>query len=350
MPENSRLVRPPGEGPRSLLVDDPAFDQHRPLAYHPERPERLRAARSAVGRTLATWVPVPVREARADELIRVHDEAFVEHLESLRGTEGNLDADTYYGVDSVRAARRAAGGVLAMVEAMIAGPVRMGAALPRPPGHHALPDRAMGFCLLNNVAVAAAHARALGVDRVAIVDFDVHHGNGTQEIFYEDPSVLYASLHQHPFYPGTGAAQEIGGGDARGATVNVPLTSGGGDDVYRAAFERVILPVLEQFRPGLILVSAGFDASARDPLAEMTLSAQGFGYMAQELAKMAARWAEGRLGLVLEGGYDLVALEEGLNAALKGALGLGRFEPEQDLDHPDVALAAREAARSWKVA
>ncbi|HEX7602027.1 MAG TPA: histone deacetylase [Polyangiaceae bacterium] len=350
MPENSRIPRPPSEGPRSLLVDDPAFDQHRPRAYHPERPERLRAARSAIARTPATWVPVPVREARTEELLRVHDEAFVNHLESLRGTEGNLDPDTYYGVDSVRAARRAAGGVLAMVEAMIDGPVRTGVALPRPPGHHARPDRAMGFCLLNNVAVAAAHARAMGVERVAIVDFDVHHGNGTQEMFYADPAVLYASLHQFPFYPGTGPAEEIGGGEGRGATVNVPLGSGGGDDVYRAAFERVILPVLEQFRPGLVLVSAGFDASARDPLAEMTLSGQAFGYMAQELAKVAARSAEGRLGLVLEGGYDLVALEEGLGAALSGALGFARFDPERDADHPDVARAAREAARSWKVA
>jgi len=190
----------------------------------------------------------------------------------------------------------------------------------------------------------------LGVERVAIVDFDVHHGNGTQEMFYEDPTVLYASLHQFPFYPGTGPAEEIGAGDGRGATVNVPLGSGGGDDVYRAAFERVILPVLEQFRPGLVLVSAGFDAAARDPLAEMTLSAEAFGYMAQELAKVADSHAGGRLGLVLEGGYDLVALEEGLGAALAGALGLAHFDPDRDPDQADVARAAHEAARSWKVA
>lgn len=309
----------------------------------------MRAARSAIARTPATWVPVTVREARDEELLRVHDEAFIEQLESLRGSEGNLDPDTYYGVDSVRAARRAAGGVLAMVEAMIKGPVPSGVAVPRPPGHHARPDRAMGFCLLNNVAVAAAHARAMGVERVAIVDFDVHHGNGTQEMFYEDPTVLYTSLHQFPFYPGTGAVDEIGEGEGRGATVNVPLSSGGGDEVYRAAFERVVLPVLEQFRPGLVLVSAGFDASARDPLAEMTLSGPAFGYMAQALAKVAASSAQGRLGLVLEGGYDLVALEEGLGAALAGALGLARFDPARDVDHPDVALAARTAARSWKV-
>ncbi|CAN5557598.1 hypothetical protein BH09MYX1_BH09MYX1_14180 [soil metagenome] len=251
------------------------------------------------------------------------------------------------------AAKLAAGSTAAMVERILAATTddeRRGVALPRPPGHHALPERAMGFCLLNNVAVAAAHARALGAPRVAIVDFDVHHGNGTQEMFYRDPSVLYVSLHQFPFYPGTGSAEEIGEGDARGTTVNVPLGAGSGDSEYHAAFDRVVLPVLEQFAPTLVLVSAGFDAAARDPLAEMRLSPAAFGYMTQELRRLADKTAEGRLGLVLEGGYDLVALEEGLRAALQGAFALERFSLDSNPDHADVERAVHETARSWKVA
>lgn len=336
-----------------LLVDDPAFDRHAPRAYHPERPERLRAVRHAIAGVPASWQKVPPREATADELARVHHPRFVERLEALRGREGNLDPDTYFGVDSVAAAKLAAGATLAMVERLLqasAPDERQGVALPRPPGHHALPDRAMGFCLLNSIAVAAAHARALGAPRVAIVDYDVHHGNGTQEIFYRDPNVLYVSLHQFPFYPGTGTAEETGAGDGVGATVNVPLGAGAGDAEYRAAFERVVLPVLEQFAPSVVLVSAGFDAAARDPLAEMTLSPTAFGYMTQELRRIADATAGGRLGLVLEGGYDLVALEEGLGAAVKGALGLEKFATGTNPDHADVERAVHETARAWKVA
>jgi acetoin utilization deacetylase AcuC-like enzyme len=337
-----------------LLVDDPAFDRHVPRAYHPERPERLRAVRRAVAAielgAAGPWQKVPPREATATELARVHEPRFVERLEGLRGREGNLDPDTYFGPESVTAAKLAAGSTLVMVEQLLQGKETLGLALPRPPGHHALPDRAMGFCLLNNVAVAAAHARALGAPRVAIVDFDVHHGNGTQEMFYRDPSVLYVSLHQFPFYPGTGTAEETGAGEGVGATVNVPLGAGSGDAEYRAAFERIVLPVLEQFAPSLVLVSAGFDAAARDPLAEMRLSPAAFGYMTQELRGVAARSAGGRLGLVLEGGYDLVALEEGLGAALRGALGLETFTTATNPDHADVERAARETARAWKVA
>ena len=300
----------------SLLVDDAVFDQHEPLGYHPERPERLAAGRAAVAKAHAAFIHAEAREATVEELERVHDARFVAALEGLRGKKGMLDPDTYVSERSVDAAKRAAGGSIAMVDGMLRGDAKTGVALLRPPGHHARPSGAMGFCLINNVAVAAAHARAHGVKRIAIVDFDVHHGNGTQEMFYASPEVLYVSLHQFPFYPGTGAAEEVGEGDGTGYTVNVPLMAGGGDGVYRAAFDRIVSPVLEQYAPDLVLVSAGFDAAARDPLAEMALSANGYGYMTRALASQAQKSAGGRIALLLEGGYDLVALESGLSESM----------------------------------
>ncbi len=204
----------------------------------------------------------------------------------------------------------------------------------------------MGFCLLNNVAVAAAHARSRGLERVAVVDWDVHHGNGTQEMFWRDPHVLYVSAHQFPFYPGTGDTDEVGDGGGKGFTVNVPLAAGGGDGVYASAFERVVLPVVESYAPDLVLVSAGFDASARDPLAQMELSPNAFGWMARELARQAARSARGRMALVLEGGYDLVALEAGLGGAIDGMLA-GRADPIAPSDDEGVTRAASWAKKAW---
>jgi acetoin utilization deacetylase AcuC-like enzyme len=322
------------------------------VGHHPERPERLVAAREGIARRRAAGVEfahVPSRMATDDELARVHDRRFVEALSKLRGETGYLDPDTYVSGESVEIARRAAGSLVAMVDAMIDGTVPKGVALLRPPGHHARPARAMGFCLLNNVAVAAAHARDRGLERVAVVDWDVHHGNGTQEIFWSDPHVLYVSTHQYPFYPGTGAVDEAGRGDGEGYTVNVPLAAGGGDAVYASAFERVVLPVVESFAPELLLVSAGFDASARDPLAQMELSSDAFGWMARALARLADRSARGRMALVLEGGYDLVALEAGLGAAIDGMLS-GRAADIQGAPDDDrgVALAAAQAGRVWK--
>jgi acetoin utilization deacetylase AcuC-like enzyme len=336
-----------GHSSRALLVDDPRFDAHRPSGHHPERPERLAAARAAVASVPIAWERVPCGEATLEQLVRVHDERFVEALSAERGGRGFLDADTYVSEGSVDAAFRAAGGAVALVDALVDGPIHQGVALLRPPGHHARPARAMGFCLLNNVAVAAAHARARGVGRVAIVDFDVHHGNGTQEMFWSDPSVLYVSTHQFPFYPGTGAADEVGEGDGTGYTVNVPLRAGGGDAEYRAAFERIVEPVLAEFAPELVLVSAGFDAAARDPLAEMRVSADAFAYMGSALARQAAASAGGRIALVLEGGYDLPSLEQGLVRAMEGAfLGAGgSLAAASDTDDVRVALGA--AKRAW---
>ncbi len=336
----------------ALLVDDAAFDEHEPMGYHPERPERLAAGRAAVAQIIssgASFTRVKAREATATELERVHTARFVATLESLRGKKGMIDPDTYVSEKSVDAARRAAGGAIGMVEGILRGDANTGVALLRPPGHHARPNSAMGFCLINNVAVAAAHARAQGVKKIAIVDFDVHHGNGTQEIFYASPEVLYVSLHQFPFYPGTGAAEEIGEGEGKGYTVNVPLMAGGGDDVYRAAFDRIVSPVLDQYAPELVLVSAGFDASARDPLAEMTLTPNGFGYMVQRLTEQARASANGRVALLLEGGYDLVALEAGLEESMGAMLEARTFDVSTGADSADVERAARVAASHWKL-
>jgi acetoin utilization deacetylase AcuC-like enzyme len=336
----------------ALLLSDPRFFQHRSRAYHPERPERLEAARAAIERARTNaglaFTAVEPRAATEEELARVHHPDFVKWLRTLDGEQGYLDADTYVGPESIRVAELAAGGTVAMVDAMIDGPVKRGVALVRPPGHHARPGHAMGFCLLNNVAIAAAHARARGLSRVAIVDWDVHHGNGTQETFYGDPNVLYVSTHQFPFYPGTGAVLETGEGEGEGFTVNVPMTAGGGDAVYRGAFERVILPVLEEYEPELVLVSAGFDASARDPLAEMTLSADAFGWMARSLRRIADKSAGGRIALVLEGGYDLVALESGLLSAVRGVVEGAAVEVARDVDHHDVERASAVTERFWK--
>jgi acetoin utilization deacetylase AcuC-like enzyme len=275
----------------------------------------------------------------------------------LRGTEEYLDPDTFVSPDSVTTARFAAGSLAGMVDAMLSGPVRTGVALLRPPGHHARPSQAMGFCLLNSIAVAAAHARAKGVERVAIVDWDVHHGNGTQEMFWSEPGVLYVSTHQFPFYPGTGAVAEIGEGEGAGYTVNVPLAAGGGDAVYRAAFERIVLPVIESYAPNLLLVSAGYDAAARDPLAQMQVSPRAFGWMARELARVASKSTD-QMALVLEGGYDLVSLEAGLAASIAGMVegGAGKDEPApgssvasppSQADEEALERAVGQARKTW---
>ena len=363
-----------GVGPRAggralpqpvLLVDDARFDAHAPLGHHPERPERLVAARAGVAGAGVPLERVAARSASDDELARVHDPRFVEALAKLRGESGYLDPDTYVSAASVDVARLAAGSLVAMVDALIDGGSsrRHGVALLRPPGHHARPARAMGFCLINNVAVAAAHARARGVERVAIVDWDVHHGNGTQEMFWRDPHVLYVSTHQFPFYPGTGDVDEVGEGEGTGYTVNVPLAAHGGDAVYAAAFERVVLPVLEAYAPELVLVSAGFDAAARDPLAQMELSTEAFGWMARALARVGGGGASAgvgasasagagagvKMGLVLEGGYDLVALEAGMRSAVQGMTtgSAVDLQPGDAADDEGVARAAEATRKAW---
>ncbi|WP_437324106.1 histone deacetylase family protein [Sorangium sp. So ce381] len=318
------LNQPHSEAPRLYVVDDALFEQHRSRGAHPERPERLEAARRAIERCAAAGLSlehVASRDATEEELARVHAPRYLESLGRLSGHFAALDPDTYVVPRSVEAARRGAGAAVALVDAVLAGPGRLGVALLRPPGHHATRDAGMGFCLLNNVAVAAQAALSSGLSRVAVVDFDVHHGNGTQDIFWDDPRVLFCSLHQWPFYPGTGAANELGGGEGTGYTVNVPLSDGATDAVYEAAFDELLLPVLDEYAPELILVSAGFDAHERDPMAAMKLSRAAYAAMGRRLAAMATAKAGGRLAIFLEGGYDLTALESSLAAALLAASG-----------------------------
>jgi acetoin utilization deacetylase AcuC-like enzyme len=338
--------------PSLAVVDEPSFDEHRPPAEHPERPERLAAARRAVAALAdkAHVVTTPARPATDDELARVHTPAYIELLGQSAGKWSYFDEDTYLAPASARAARLAAGGAVELVNTLLDGRSERGVALLRPPGHHARPSGAMGFCLLNNVAVAAAHARARGAARVLIVDFDVHHGNGTQEAFYDDPSVTFVSLHQFPLYPGTGDVRESGSGDGHGFTVNVPLSAGADDDAYAAAFSRIVSPIASEFAPSLVLLSAGFDAHMADPLAQMQLSASGYGTLTRSLA--AALPARTPIGMVLEGGYDLDALEASLGAALEALLAVESPPPAGSLrpgSRHDLELdRALEGARaSW---
>ena len=247
------------------------------------------------------------RTATDEEILRVHTAA---HLERMAATAGNavmLDADTFTSPDSYEVARLAAGATVQAAEwALDHGEPAF--ALVRPPGHHAEADRAMGFCFFNNVAIAAAAMVARGLDRVAIVDIDVHHGNGSQAMFYDDPRVLYISTHQFPFYPGTGAADEIGAAEGRGFTVNVPMEAGSTDADYALVHRDVVAPVLDEFRPQLVLVSAGFDAHERDPLAAMRMTAEGYAAVIASLREVSSR--HGAMALVTEGGYDLAALGE----------------------------------------
>ncbi|MDB4930495.1 MAG: Acetylspermidine deacetylase [Myxococcaceae bacterium] len=304
---------------------DPRFQSHQSSGYHPERPARLdaalRGARAVVAEARGAERAV-AHPATREALERVHSAAHLDRLDAAaaKGARVQLDPDTYFGPGSLEAATLAAGGAVAMVDAIVGGGVDLGMLLARPPGHHAMRDRAMGFCLLNNVAVAAAHARALGARRVAIVDWDVHHGNGTQDIFSRDPTVLFVSLHQAPLYPDSGWVGEVGEGDGAGFTLNLPFPAAGDGALYAAAFARVVLPVLDEYRPDLILVSAGYDGHARDPLASMLLRDGDYAWMAARLREAAGRLCGGRIGFCLEGGYDLGALEEGVAATLRGAL------------------------------
>ena len=332
----------------AYVLDD-IFVNHRPPAggTHPERPERVIAVRDALlGAGLAArGKALPLRPAREDELGRVHTARYLaELLRAVPGKSGWIDADTYYSPGTWDAALAAAGAVIDTALAALSGEARRGLAVVRPPGHHAEADRAMGFCIYNNVAVAAAAARSAGAARVAILDWDVHHGNGTQDIFYRDPSVLYLSCHQYPYYPGTGAPGEVGEGLGLGATVNVGLPAGCGDAEYLVAFDEILVPAIRAFAPDLVLVSAGFDAFVSDPLAAMRVTRRGFRAMADRIRAVADAVAGGRLVVALEGGYDL----EGLSGGMVEVLGSLLTTPSETMAiapvlHDHIAAPARMA-------
>jgi len=305
-----------------ILIHTERFAEHQTPPGHPERPERADVLAAVANRWRARGVEVVApRAATPEQLARVHDSGYLRRISETAGRAIALDPDTYTSPESYEIALLAAGAAVDGVERVMSAAHRAAFALVRPPGHHAERDRAMGFCLLNNVAVAAAHARTMGAGKVAVVDYDVHHGNGTQHIFEADPHVLYISTHQYPYYPGTGAAGEVGREAGRGFTVNLPLEVGAVDEDYRAAFADVVLPVLRQFEPDLILVSAGFDAHERDPLGGMRLTTPSFAAMMLELRAAAEECCRGRIVAAVEGGYDLQALAASLDATLEALSG-----------------------------
>jgi acetoin utilization deacetylase AcuC-like enzyme len=303
--------------------DDAAFAEHDAGPGHPERPERVEAARRGLREAglLDGLVAVAPRPATREELLRVHTAAHVDRVVATEGRRVRFDADTAAGPRSYAAAVRAAGAVADAVDRVLDGSIDRAFCNVRPPGHHATPDRPMGFCLFNNVAVGAAAALAGGLKRVAVIDFDVHHGNGTQDAFYDDPRVLYVSSHQFPFYPGTGALSEVGEGDGRGFTVNLPMPRGLGDGDYRRAYREIVEPIGKAFDPELVLVSVGFDPHREDPIGGMAVTAAGFAEMTDVCLAIASGSAKGRLVAVLEGGYDLAGIAESTAATVGQLLG-----------------------------
>jgi len=306
------------------LVYDPIYLEH-DTGDHVENPRRLMATMSHLEETgvRQKLVDLPVRPALPEELEMVHGADYISYIKSKAESGGGwLDPDTVMSSRSYEAALYAAGGVMVAAEAVINGDVNSAFALVRPPGHHALHDRAMGFCIFNNVAIGAKFAlNKFKLSRVLIVDFDVHHGNGTQDAFYADPSVLYFSTHQYPFYPGTGWIDETGAGEGEGTTVNFPMVAGWGDEEYLRAFSEVLVPVARRFGPQLVLVSAGFDAHWADHLAMVKVTVKGFAQMTKLLKELASELCQGHLVFTLEGGYNLRAVACSVKAVFEVLLG-----------------------------
>ncbi len=327
------------------IVSDPLFMNHDTGGYHPEAPMRIHSIHTVfAGKDPEIRMVEPVR-ADTDEIALNHDRSHIEHvrLSSVPGRLVGLDPDTVSSEDSFETALYAAGSLIRLVQMAVAGEITAGFASLRPPGHHATAGEAMGFCLFNNVAIAARKAvQYFGVEKVMIIDFDVHHGNGTQDSFYDSRNVLYFSSHQYPFYPGTGRLQEAGGRKAEGYTVNCPLRSGKTDGEMLALYRSVLVPIIHAFRPGLILVSAGFDAHAMDPIGGMQLTSAGFAALAA-LIRDEAHEVHSPVVYALEGGYNLDALRDSVRAVtdvLKGGAAPGIQErPFAELDEIRAAHA-----------
>ncbi len=321
------------------IVRDDIFIEHKTDSYHPENPKRL----EQIYKMLDEWSDgpelfrVPLRQAERGELERIHSSHHVDTIANTANMERfHLDGDTPTSSRSYEAALYAAGSSIEMVDHLLDGKISSGFALVRPPGHHAEADRAMGFCLFNNIAVSAAHARDVrGLEKILIVDWDLHHGNGTQHSFYADKRVLYFSAHQYPYYPGTGHYQEVGQGAGEGFTVNVPLTAGRSDEDYLSIFRDILEPVASEFQPQLVMVSAGFDNYMDDPLGHMDVTVEGFAKMAAILKGIADKYCGGKVLYFLEGGYNLQGLSAGVKRVLEVHSGIKIPEAPKEIEGLD---------------
>ena len=303
----------------SAVVVDREFLRHEPGDFHPERPDRVGVLLELAGELDKQQFQIlPPNTATKSDLESCHAAEYISLVQATsQSNQYALDGDTITCRDSYGVSLLAVGGFLRILDSITAQESRNGFALVRPPGHHALKSRAMGFCLFNTMAIGARHLqRVQGAKRILIVDWDVHHGNGTQDAFYDDPSVLFVSTHQFPFYPGTGAIEETGIDKGQGYTINIPLPAGCGNGDYLRAFDDIVVPAAQKFRPEWILVSAGFDAHRRDPLGGMEVDEQGFAGMADRLLALADELAAGRIAFLLEGGYDLTGLRDSVAAVL----------------------------------
>ncbi len=331
-----------------LLLRHPSSLEH-DTGVHPERAERIAAIEHVL--SARDWLGWDVRESPAVErevLAAVHSERYIDRIAEVSAAGGgSLDVDTIASEGSYRAALHAAGGAVALVDELLGDGPRVGASLHRPPGHHALPARAMGFCLFNSVAVAAR--RALdhwGAERVLVLDWDVHHGNGTNDIFHAEPDVLYVSIHEAPLYPGTGPAADVGSGAGEGYTVNLPVPAGSGDAAWCSLVEHVVVPLGLEYRPAIVLLSAGFDAHKRDPLAGCEVTRAGYAQMAASMRGLADDLGV-PVGVVLEGGYDLQALTESLLVTLE-VVGAEHTSGHANVHlHPLAGEAAGRLASRW---
>lgn len=311
----------------TVYVTHPRYVEHRMEDYpHPEHPGRIQTVwdRLAEAYLVDRMLSIQPQPIDPNLITAVHSKQHLEILQriALQTSPVLIDADTYARPESYDIARLAAGGVVEAVDIVLRGQAQNGLAAVRPPGHHATPSRPMGFCLLGNIAIAAHFAQTQHqLNRVLIVDYDVHHGNGTQDVFYDNKNVLFISTHQHPYYPGTGGLYEIGEGDGKGYTINIPLPAGHANSSYASIFEQIVLPAAQRFQPELILVSVGFDAHWKDPLAMMQLSLSGYDHLARQLIQLAEKLCDGRIVFVLEGGYDLGVIGHGMRNIAHALLG-----------------------------
>ena len=330
------------------VVSDPLFMNHDTGSYHPESPLRIQFIHTLFAPKDPEILLVDPVQATLQDILLNHEQYYIDHIQRScsSGKHTDLDPDTVCSADSWSVALHAAGSLIRLVQMAVSGEIDGGFASIRPPGHHATADEAMGFCLFNNVAIAARKAiGSFGVKKVLIVDFDVHHGNGTQESFYSTKEVLYFSTHQYPFYPGTGRLSETGAPGAEGSTVNCPLGGGKTDGQYGALYRRVLIPIIETFRPGLILVSAGFDSHATDPIGGMQLSTEGFASLAG-IIRDSAKSVNAPVVYALEGGYNFEALRDSVKAVIDVMKG-GKVPVIEEKPLPELDEIIRTHARYW---